>query len=604
MLTDYRCVRITDGYWKEKEDLNRDKTLSAVYDRFVETGRIDAFKCDWKEGMPNMPHYFWDSDVAKWMEAAAYVLCRENIPEVEKKLESIIDCIEKNQDKNGYFNIYFTVVKPEKRFKNRDCHELYCAGHLMEAACAYYNATGKDKFLKLMEKYADHIAKVFTEDKSASFVTSGHEEIELALFKMYRTTGKKKYFELARFFLENRGQPENHEPYIFGEPHYAQSHAPIRMQHEAFGHSVRATYLYSAMADLAEETGDKELLDACRDLFEDITNRKMFVTGGIGSTNIGEAFTVPFDLPNNRAYTETCAAIGLMFFANRMLKADPERPSKYADIVELEMYNGMLSALSLDGEKFFYENILENYRLERERITATNDREGWPPNQRESMFGCSCCPPNITRVLASLGEFFYAWDEKENTVYINQFGTGTFEKDGMKVYQRTDYPLSGKVEIESNTPVFIRIPGWCHNFTANAPYKTTNGYARFDAGKITIDFEIKPELIASDVRVVRNLSQAALRRGPIIYCAEAVDNDGDLHLLTFDRTKIADAEVSVDSFFNASVITVDGLRRINSSKFLYAPLEEKYEPAKIKLIPYSGFANRGESDMLVFMSYR
>ncbi|MCQ2428794.1 MAG: glycoside hydrolase family 127 protein [Clostridia bacterium] len=604
MKTDYRCVRLTGGFWKTKEDLNRDVTIPAVYDRFVETGRIDAFRCDWKPGMPNQPHFFWDSDVAKWMESAAYVLSREDVPGLRDKIETLIDCIEQNQGEDGYFNIYFTVVAPDKRFTVRDWHELYCAGHLMEAACAYFGATGSDRFLKIMEKYADYITKVFMIDKSAPYRTPGHEEIELALFKMYRTTGKKKFFELAQFFLENRGQPDNDEKQIFDEAHYAQSHAPIRRQREAAGHSVRAMYLYSGMTDLAEETGDEELLSACRDLFEDTVNRKMYITGGIGSTNIGEAFTIPYDLPNSRAYTETCASLGLMFFANRMLKADPEHPSKYADIVELEMYNGALSGLSLDGEKFFYENPLEIYMTERRRITATHDHEHWPITQRVRMFGCSCCPPNLNRVLASLGEYFYAWDEKTGKVYVNQFGSSTFAKDGMTVTQTTDYPFSGRVEIRANVPICVRIPGWCRSFTADAPYDMVNGYASFGPGCVTVEFDMKPELAGTNVGVVRNIGQAALRRGPVVYCVEGVDHEGDLHTLTFDRKKAADAKIDVNDVSGLPVLTVEGWRRLNVSDDLYAPLEEKFEPAVIRCIPYSSFANRGETDMLVFLSYR
>lgn len=604
MRTDHTRVHLTGGFWKQKEDLNRDVTLPAVYDRFSESGRIAAFDMNWKPGMPDQPHFFWDSDVAKWMEGAACVLSREDVPALREKIESLISAIREHQESDGYFNIYFTVVAPDKRFTDRNLHELYCAGHLMEAACAWYDATGKDDFLLLMEKYADCIARVFTVEKSAAFETPGHEEIELALFKMYKTTGKKKFLELATFFLERRGQPDNHEKPIFDEAFYAQSHAPIRDQHEAYGHSVRAMYLYSGMADLAAETKDPALLTACRDLFEDVTNRKMYITGGIGSTNIGEAFTIPYDLPNSRAYTETCASIGVMFFANRMLKADPERPSKYADAVELEMYNGALSGLSLDGEKFFYENPLEICLTERHRITATHDREHWPITQRVRLFSCSCCPPNLNRLLASLGEFFYAWDEEEGRVYVNQFGDSTFTQNGMTVTQRTDYPASGRVEISANVPTLVRIPGWCASFRASAPYEKVNGYAAFAPGSFTVEMDMTPTLMASHVGVYRNIGKAALRRGPVIYCAEAVDHPCDLHTLTFDRAKVAEAKVSENEDFGLPTLTLDGFRRVSPTDALYAPLEECFEPQTLRLIPYSCFANRGESDMLVFLNYR
>ena len=605
MLIDHRNVTITGGYWKKKMDLNRKVTMNAVYDRFHESGRIDAFRCDWKEGMPNRPHIFWDSDVAKWMEGAAYILETDKNPLLEEKVEQLIDWIEAGQHEDGYFNIYYTVVEPDKRWTDRNCHELYCAGHLMEAACAYYNATGRDRFLRCMEKYADYIAKVFMEEHSAAFKTPGHEEIELALYKMYKTTGNRKYFDLMRYFLETRGQPDNDEVQIFNAARYAQSHAPIRAQHEAFGHSVRAMYLYSGMADLAGETGDAELLDACRDLFRDTVERKMYVTGGIGSTSIGEAFTVPYDLPNSKAYTETCASVGLMFFANRMFRADPVKSSAYADVVELEMYNGALSGLSLDGEKFFYENPLEICLRERNRITATNDREHFPITERVRIFGCSCCPPNLNRLLPALGDYFYGYDEEKGEVYINQFGDSEFAYGDAKVTVRTDYPMSGSVSVTSNVPVQIRVPGWCYgSFRADASHVTANGYARFEAGSFTITFEMKPMLVAANVNVTNDLGKAALRRGPVIYCAEGVDNGGDVHSLFFDRTTVRSAAVEYSDFFAAPVITLPGFRIKNTGDSLYAPLDETYEFVKIRMIPYAAFANRGETDMLVWINVR
>ncbi|MBQ7322897.1 MAG: glycoside hydrolase family 127 protein [Clostridia bacterium] len=605
MATDYRQVTIHSGFWQEKQALNRNVTTAAVYDRFAETGRMDAFKCDWKEGDPHKPHIFWDSDVAKWMEGAAYILAKEDRPDLRAKVEELIDRIEQNQGEDGYFNIYYTVVEPENRFTVRNNHELYCAGHLMEAACAYAEATGQDRFLRLMEKYADYIYRVFVEEKSAKFETPGHEEIELALYRLYRTTGKKKYLDLCAHFLERRGQPDNEEAQIFLAAHYAQSHAPIREQHEAFGHSVRAMYLYAGMTDLARETGDEALLCACRDLFADVTERKMYVTGGLGSTRIGEAFTVAYDLPNAGAYTETCASIGMILFARRLIEADPANAAKYADVIELEMYNGALSGLSLDGESFFYENPLEICRTERHRITATNDQERWPISRRVKVFGCSCCPPNLVRWLASMGQDFYAWDEERGEVYIHQFADSTFARDGVTVRVETDYPHSGVLHITANAPVRVRIPGWCRRFTADAAYMTENGYARFEAGEITLKLHMVPELIASSVRVIRNQGKAALRRGPMIYCAEGCDHEGDVHTLCFDRMAMTTARVTYDETLHNDVVTVDGWRLTDVEPgALYAPLRECYTPAKLRLIPYHAFANREKSDMLVYMPYR
>lgn len=606
MNTDYRNVTFLNGFWHDKQKMNSTITTQAVYDRFAETGRMDAFKCEWKEGDPNKPHIFWDSDVAKWMEGAAYILAREERPDLVQKVEELIDRIEKNQGEDGYFNIYYTVVEPQNRFTVRNNHELYCAGHLMEAACAYYEATGKDRFLRLMEKYADYIAKVFMVEHSAKFETPGHEEIELALYRMYRTTGEKRFWDLCAHFLERRGQPDNEEAQIFNASHYAQSHAPIREQHEAFGHSVRAVYLYSGMADYAKETGDEALLAACRDLFEDMVTKKMYITGGLGSTRIGEAFTVAYDLPNAGAYTETCASIGMIFFARRMMAADPANAARYADIIELEMYNGALSGVSLDGDEFFYENPLEICRAERHRITGTVDGERWPPSKRVKVFGCSCCPPNLTRWIASLGQDFYALDEESGEVYIHQFADSAFEKDGVSVRVETKYPYSGRIHITANAPVYVRIPAWCRRFTADQPYtEEKKGYARFEAGEIQLTLRMRPELVASSVRVSRNIGKAALRRGPMIYCAEGIDHDGDVHTLCFDRMAVNTAKISNDDVLRTEVITMEGWRRVDTEPdALYAPLLECYQPVTLRMIPYHLFANREKCDMLVYLSYR
>ena len=609
MITDHRYVTIGEGYWKQKQDLNRNVTMKAVYDRFDESGRIDAFRCDWKAGEgrdDKKPHFFWDSDVAKWMEGAAYILERERDPELEAKVESLIDEIEKNQQEDGYFNIWFMVCDPGKRWTDRELHELYCAGHLMEAACAYYNATGRDRFLKCMEKYADHIAKVFVTDRSAEFETPGHPEIEIALYRMYKTTGEIRYLDLMRHFLERRGQPDNSEHRLNGNPNYAQEYAPVRDLHRATGHAVRAVYLYSGMADYAGETEDEVLLQTCRDLFDDITKRKMYVTGGIGSTNSGEAFTIPYDLPNAGAYSETCAAIGMTFFANRMFRADSQRTSRYADIVELELYNGGLSGLSIAGDDFFYENPLEINVEQRHRITATSKDEGWPISQRLKLFWCSCCPPNINRFIPEVGDFFYGYDEKTGEVYVNQFAPGTFAYGGAKVTQTTDYPYDGKVIIDSNVPVLVRIPGWCKSFTADREYTMSNGYARFESGHVSICFEMTPELIQSSPRVTANLGKAVFRYGPFIFCAEGVDNGGEVHSLYYDSRRVSEAVIERSDWHPGLSATVPGFRVRSTADDLYSGYGYGYEfdETDIRLIPYAYFANRGESDMLVYLNVR
>ena len=407
----YSEVKLTGGYLAKKSELNRKITINAVYDRFYESGRIGAFDFAWKEGDPLKPHYYWDSDVAKWMEGVAYILAKHDAPELEQKVDALVEKIEQHQDKDGYFNIYFTVVDPEARLTNRDWHELYCAGHLIEAAVAYAETTGKTRFLSCMERYTDYIYRIFVEEKSVAFSTPGHEEIELALVRLYRHTGKKKYLDLAAYFINTRGTAEEDH----NEP-YHQSHLPVREQTEAVGHAVRAMYLYTGMAYLAAETKEPALIQACKTLWNDATQYKMYVTGGLGSTRIGEAFTNAFDLPNDTAYAETCAAIGLIFFSDAMLSLETD--AKYADAIERALYNGMLSGLSQDGKAFFYENPLEITLNEH----FAEDRFGTrklPITQRVECFRCSCCPPNLNRVLSSLGKYAYGLDA--DTVYVNQF---------------------------------------------------------------------------------------------------------------------------------------------------------------------------------------
>ena len=340
-----RKVRLREGFWKQQSDKNREITMRAVWDRFADTGRIGAFRCDWKEGMGHKPDVYWDSDVAKWMEAAAYLLGKEEIPWIRERLEWLIDRIEENQEPCGYFNTHFMTVEPGRRFTDQDAHELYCAGHLMEAAAAYRECCGETRFLNAMCRYADYIYEIFYVQKSAAFSVPGHEEIELALIRLYRVTGERRYLELGLYFLNTRGTV----------PHFdrqRQNHLPVRSQKTAQGHCVRALYLYTAMADAARETEDEALHEACRGLFLDITRHKMYLTGGVGSTYTGECFTENYDLPNETAYAETCASIAMILFCERMLRL--EHSSVYADVIERELYNGMLSGISLNGKAFFY----------------------------------------------------------------------------------------------------------------------------------------------------------------------------------------------------------------------------------------------------------
>ena len=598
----YQNVEILDGFWKSKETLNRTTTVEAVWEQFVKTGRIDAFRFQWKPGMEHQPHFYWDSDVAKWMEAAAYLLSRQEDKSLQERVEWLIDQIEQHQESDGYFNIYFTVCEPEKRFQNRDCHELYCAGHLIEAAVAYYEATGRDRFLKLMMHYADLIYRIFAEEGSAAFVTPGHEEIELALVRLYRCTGEKKYLKLAQFFIDQRGEREEQQIGPATTNHcYEQSSKPLRQLTDATGHAVRACYLYSGMADVAMETGDKKLYAACEALFEDITRRKMYLTGGIGSTYVGEAFTTAYDLPNGSAYAETCAAISLMMFARRMsaMKAD----SQYQDVLERAMYNGMLSGLSLDGTRFFYENPLELNQKVISRHTSMTKGPHTTLLERPEIFGCSCCPPNLNRILASIGNFCYGIEEK--TVYVHQFMSSTMDVDGIVLQQTTAYPTDGTVHLSCRGAecMKVRIPGWCSQFNVSVPYTVENGYAVITelAEPVTVTFAMEPILIGASPRVWADEGKAAVMRGPIVYCLEGVDHKVPVHSLYFDRSKTF-TEEATDQYNGLPVLHTEGWSRADSDQ-LYMPLDPHFTSTPLTLIPYHTFANRGATDMAVWIHY-
>ena len=600
---DFSNVDVTGGFWAQKQALIRDVTIFAVRDRFADTGRFQAFECGWTEGsdLPR-PHYFWDSDIAKWLESAAYLLQKTPNDALQQQVEQVIDLIEAHQWPDGYFNIFHTVVEPENRFRVRDHHELYCLGHLIEAAVAYYNATGRDRLIQILDRYIDLVIRVFCVEHSAGFETPGHEEIELALFKLYRLRGERKYLKLAMFFLNERGK-KNENDIGWCNERYNQSHLPVRQQHTAEGHSVRACYLYSAMADATKETGDRELFDACRDLFDDIVTKKMYITGGIGSSHHGEAFTVAYDLPNDTAYAETCASIALAMFADRMKEIDLD--AKYADTVERELYNGVLAGLSLDGKAFFYENPLEINLADHTRHTSVRDGDRLPITQRLEVFGCSCCPPNVTRWYASLGNSVCSVGE--NTVCVHQFLPCRVQlPDGAVLTMETNYPHDGKVRLcldgAKGQRLLVRVPGWCKNAAFSVPVRINRGYAELTADSehftLDIDFPMQPVFYHANPAVRADAGKCALMRGPIVYCLEGIDNGGALFDLRVDTAGAA--TLRFDAQMGANVITLPAEKSSAAARPLYTRDAAPFEKTTAAFIPYYAFANRGEADMAVW----
>ena len=599
---DFTSVTLTSGYWLSKENLNREATIRAVYEQFEKTGRIQALNCDWREGQENRPHVFWDSDVAKWIEGAAYILAKHPNAELETQIDSLIEKIRSNQCNDGYFNTYFISVEPAKRFFDRDAHELYCAGHLIEAAIAC-DKIGKPALLECMEKYIAYIYKIFTENRNIHFSTPGHEEIELALLRLYRHNGNNMSLKLAEYFINTRGtdadycdSPHDAKNYHPGNHAvYNQSHLPVREQKEAVGHSVRAIYLYTAMAMLAKETYDSELLYVCRSLFNDIIQRKMYITGGVGSTAIDEAFTNPFDLPNDTAYAETCAAISVMFFCRAMLESDVN--SRYADAIERAFYNGVLSGISLDGKRFFYVNPLEINLNEHFKHEFGEPK--LPITQRPEIFGCSCCPPNLNRLLASLGNYLFGIDN--GILYIHQYTSSNTEVDGVSCNVETDYPTSGliRVKVKGATAVALRIPEWCSSFTLNKAYVMEKGYAvvQNDGTPIELVLDMTPRAVFADSRVSRDSYKLCIMRGPVLYCAETADNENLL----------SQYSIPADFEWNKTDEEIGGLPKLKISAFcisnsdkLYTSTIPKRKKTTLNMIPYSAFANRGECDMRVW----
>ena len=595
-------VELTDGFWKNRFNLNASVSIYAVKKRFEDSGRFAAVRFN-KEN-DNM-HVYYDSDVAKWIEAVAYLVHydRSKYTDLIEFCDELIAKMCENQRADGYFNSYFQQKEPTEIFKRRNDHELYCAGHIIEAAIAYAEYVGKNDLLNLAERYVKYIKRCFMDEKSAEFVTCGHEEIELALFRLYRYTGNTEYHELAEFFINQRGA--NDKDKIVATREAFQDNAPARELREAEGHAVRAMYYYCAMADMAELDNDAELEKACNALFNDIVTKKLYITGGIGSTRLGESFTKAYDLPNMTAYCETCAGIGLMLFCLRMNELNVN--GKYGDVIEKVMYNVFLSSTSLDGKSFFYENPLEICRKEKDKETAVVParRPILPIWRRKEVFDCSCCPPNVNRFMASFANVIYA--ETEAGVFVNQFVSSKY--DSLNV--TTNYPDDGTVEITAkgykHKSLFVRVPGWVEKyyFEKNGEpieVKVVDGYAEIP---MTPDCEIKynllfkPEFIEANPFVRDNAGRVCLMNGPMVYCLEEVDNGVELNALSVKTDKDADITSSFDNELGVKVLNVKGWRK-ESAEVLYSKEFKKVE-TNLKFIPYYAFANRQESDMLVWV---
>ena len=609
-------VAVEDGFWAPRIRTNRERTIPHAYRQLEETGRIGAFRLDWKPGREPVPHIFWDSDVAKWLEGASCDLALHPDPERERLVSEVASLIASAQQPDGYLNVHFTVVEPDRRWTNlRDCHELYCAGHLVEAAVAHHRATGSRVLLDALIRYVDYIASVFGREPGKKRGYPGHEEIELALVKLYRLTGEERFLRLSQYFVDERGQEPSYfaaEAAARGEPpsrhfspSYYQAHRPVREQAEAVGHSVRAMYLYSAMADLAAELGDQGLREVCERLWESATQRRMYITGGVGSTSEGERFTDDYDLPNETAYAETCAAIGLIFFAQRMLQFDCD--GRYADAMERALYNGAISGVSLDGERFFYVNPLAS--------RGAHHREDW--------FGCACCPPNVIRLVPTIGACAYSTAADEVAVHLYLQGRARLVLDNgaeVRVRQKTEYPWQGKVRltVEVERPaeftLRLRLPGWCRQYelavdgAAAAPL-VERGYAclrrTWHGGEVVeLDLAMPVEKMEAHPQVVSDFGRVALQRGPIVYCLEGVDHAESVRTIVLPK----DGELTprFEPGLLGGVAVLEGEAAIRDISQWEGPLYQpaapaRLRPTRLRAIPYCVWDNRAPGEMTVWI---
>ncbi len=619
------AVTFDDPFWAAQLQVNRERTIPHIHSQLARVGSIDAFRKDWewpaeatrRHAWGGTLTMFWDSDLAKWLEAASYSLATHPDPKLDHLLDEIIELIAIAQQPDGYLNTWFISVDPANRWANlRDWHELYCAGHLIEAAVAHYQATGKRNLLDVLCRYADYIGQTFGVEPGKRRGYCGHPEIELALVRLAQATGEQRYLELSHYFVEERGnQPhyynsealtrgENPETFWARSYEYNQSHLPVRQQTQVVGHAVRAVYLYSAMADLAGAYGDQELLDVCDRLWHHLTTRRMYVMGGIGTSKQNEGFTGDYDLPNESAYAETCAAIGLIFWGRRMLQFKLDR--RYTDIMELALYNGVRSGISLAGDTFFYDNPLAS--------NGTHHRQHW--------FACPCCPPNLARIFASLGEYVYAQSEDEAVIHLYVQGSGTLHVAGQDVTlrQETRYPWDGAVAIHIDPAVpagftlRLRIPGWCANPTISVNGEPvdlqtqSDGYLgitrQWQAGDIVrLDLPMPVQRLYGHPAIAADVGQVTLRRGPLVYCLEQIDHGVPLHQIVLPAQ--AELTARFEPELLGGVVVIGGaalaLNQADWNDTLYRTQPPETSPCDLTAIPYYAWDNRSAGAMQVWV---
>jgi uncharacterized protein len=632
-MTRFKAVRFVDvnlegQFWRERLETVLTRTIPSQHVQLGKHGILESLT------LPNPPpplrfprnHHdftvqvFWDSDVGKWIEAASYALSHRRDLDIEGKIEAIIDDLEKAQAPDGYLNCWYLQREPENRWTNlRDNHELYNLGHLLEGAIAYFLATGRRRLLAILERYLDHVRETFGPGPDQKHGYCGHQEIELALMRLYRLTGERKQLDLASYFIDERGKQPHYfdteavrrgeDPKAFWAKSYEynQSHKPVRQQEKVVGHAVRAMYMYSAMADLAAEFGDASLKRACEVLWRDVMSSKIYITSGLGPAAANEGFTEDYDLPNDTAYAETCASVALIFWAQRMLHLDLD--GRYADVMEQALFNGALTGLSRDGEHYFYSNPLDS--------DGRHSRWAWHT--------CPCCTMNSSRLIASVGGYFVSHSDAAIAFHLyGGISTSVALATGkVGLREISTYPWSGdiRIEVEPEHPadfaLMLRIPGWTRGAGASVngaavalEGATRDGYLtitrKWSAGDVVeLHLPMPPERIHAHPAVRMDVGRIALKRGPLVYCVEEADNpEGPVQRLRLPKNSKIDAERRDDLFDGIVVLSADAMRLKDDDwqGRLYRAEPPAEAPARLTALPYYLWNNRQKGSMTVWLA--
>jgi uncharacterized protein len=620
-------VKIPDGFWKRWRDLIGETTLAHQFEEMCADGHMEAMLLNrqmhrgreladpWADAGYWGGSVFWDSDLGKWLEAASARLEQTADAALEARVDEVIALFEHAQQPDGYVNSHILTWRPQHRLKNlRDLHELYCAGHLIEAAVVHFEATGKEHLLRVARRFADYIDLRFGREPGKIRGYCGHPEIELALLRLYELTKERRYLDLCRYFIDERGKSPPHffdqeavarldsrpfRPNHPGSPYaYMQAHEPIRQQTKVVGHAVRAMYLFAAAAGLAFEDGDDELLATCERLWQDVVTSKLYITGGIGSASENEGFTRDFDLPNENSYAETCASIGLFLFGHRLLQARLD--GQYGDVTERALYNNILSGIGVDGRCFFYDNPMAS--------TGSKARVDWP-------WWTPCCPPNLARLIGSISGYLYS--QRADAIAVHHYVTSEAVADDFTLRVQSEFPFGGNssLEIKVDAPVertfYFRIPAWSGRSSISINGEATTpvvnqGYAEMrrvwnSGDSVKVEFAMKVSKSFSRFEIDVNRGRLALSRGPLVYCLEQVDNGPNLEAVTIASDASFSAEERSDLLGGIVALTGPAVREQTDSGELYSDRPPTEEKITATAVPYYAWNNRGVGEMLVWV---